>query len=66
VALNKTIIETAVTYFTGHAVSILETKDRATKRAKLQSALDKLNEAGGSESNLDSVLRTQVEKAMRL
>ena len=57
----------AQTYFTGKAVSIIETKQvKSDKRTKLQAALAELGKGRGSEEQLDAVIKTAVEKNMRV
>ena len=57
---------TAITYFTGTSVQLLQTtSNRADKRSRLQADLARLSDYGANEEQLDAVLRTQVDKAMR-
>ena len=57
----------AATYFTGHACSVIDsTKSKSDRRTKLQGALSELAQWRASEEQLDAVLRTAVEKNMRV
>jgi hypothetical protein len=59
--------QAACTYLTGKAVNIIETKQpKADKRTKLQAGLAELANFRASESELDAVLRTAIEKNMRV
>ena len=57
----------ALTFFTAKAVRIIETKQsKAEKRTKLQTALSELTNFRGSEEHVDAVLKTAVDKNMRV
>ena len=57
----------ATTFFTAKAVRIIEQKQsKAEKRTKLQAALSELTNFRGSEDEVHAVLKTAVEKNMRV
>ena len=63
----KTQSVAAATFFTAKAVRIIEVKQsKAEKRTKLQCALSELTNFRGSEDDLHAVLKTAVEKNMRV
>lgn len=63
----KNMQTAAVTYFTGDAIRIIDTiKGKTDKRARLQSGLEQLQLFRASESMLDPILKTNVEKNMRV
>ena len=63
----KTVTSAACTFFTGYAIRIIDTvKGKTEKRAKLQQGLEQLQHFGGSESMLDAVLKTQIDKSLRV
>ena len=66
--LQTMVSSAAITYFTGFAVRTigLSTKGKAEKRTSLQSGLENLQLFGGSETELDQILKTNVDKHMRV
>jgi peptidoglycan hydrolase-like amidase len=57
----------ASTYITGKCVRIIDAKQpKADKRTQLQSAMAELASYRASEEDLDAVLRTAVDKNMRV
>ena len=57
----------ALTYFTAKAVRIIEQKQsKADKRTKLQAALSELANFRAEEEQVDAVLKTAVDKNMRV
>ena len=64
----KTVIRTAATsYFAGLSVRIMTSVSKSTeRRTKLQNALSDLSKYGATEDNLDAVLKTQLDKSMRV
>ena len=57
----------AITFFTADAVRVMETiKGKSEKRSKLQSGLEQLQSFGASETSLDAILKSNLDKNMRV
>ena len=66
-AAVKAIQCAALTYFTGYAVNVIEnTKNKQEKRQKLQTGLELMQASRANEDQLDTVLRTAVDKNLRV
>jgi hypothetical protein len=57
----------ATTFFTADAVRVMETiKGKSERRSKLQSGLEQLQSFGASETSLDAILKSNLDKNMRV